>query len=108
MADPSRNIDPNIRIKCHICDAFRYHPGMVFEYNVWVCRQCVNYEGTDLLFYTILNISRMKNSIHFYKCNHNRNANASVREHSYCARKTTPRNSNANNETSTSGVIDNN
>ena len=64
MADPSRDIDPLNRIRCFICDAYRYPSAMVRECNAWVCRQCVNYEGSVRLPYTIRNVSLLKNAIH--------------------------------------------
>ena len=41
----TNKVSPDLRYRCFLCDKFVIPLAMVREYNEWVCRACVNYEG---------------------------------------------------------------
>ena len=61
------DVDLLVRVRCFLCDALRYPWAMLREYDVWVCRQCINYEGNQRLPYTINNVRVMKNHVRPYQ-----------------------------------------
>ena len=48
---------------CFLCESPRFPWAMTIEAGEWVCRACVNYEGTERLPYSINNARILKNHV---------------------------------------------
>ena len=56
----ANRVSPDLRYRCFLCDKYVFPWAMVREYNEWVCRACVNYEGNFRLPHAITNARRLK------------------------------------------------